>query len=87
MSGHPVPSREELASLDDEELERLALEWRGRASRGARQAYGVAHALEVEWRQRIRVSRAQQLPPPVAEPRRWWKFWHSRPAAGASSAL
>ena len=87
MSAHPVPTREELASLEDDELERLAIEWRARASRGARQAYGVAHALEVEWRQRIRVSRAQELPPPVVEPRRWWKFWQARPASEASSSL
>ena len=87
MSSHPVPTREELASLEDDELERLAIEWRARASRGARQAYGVAHALEVEWRQRIRVIRAQELPPPVVEPRRWWKFWQTRPASEASSSL
>ena len=85
MSRHPVPSRKELASLDDDELERLSLEWRARAARGDTRAYGVAHALEVEWRQRVRVSRAQQLPlPPETEPRRWWKFWRSRPGSAAA---
>ncbi|RTQ32886.1 hypothetical protein ABL840_20685 [Variovorax sp. NFACC27] len=83
MSRHPVPSPEELAGLDDEVLERLAIEWRARASRGTKQAYGVAHALEVEWRQRARVSRAQQLPQPVVAPRRWWKFWQSSPGPGS----
>lgn len=84
MSRHPVPSPDELAELGDEELERLAIEWRARASRGAKQAYGVAHALEVEWRQRIRVSRAQHLPLPAAAPRRWWKFWQSGPRSGSA---
>jgi uncharacterized protein YggE len=86
MSRHPVPNPEELAALDDEELERLAVEWRARASRGAKQAYGVAHALEVELRQRIRISRAQQLPPPVSVPRRWWKFWQASPASGTTTS-
>ncbi|WP_440534599.1 hypothetical protein [Variovorax sp. YR566] len=86
MSRHPVPSAEELAGLDDEELERLTVEWRARASRGAKQAYGVAHALEVELRQRIRISRAQQLPPPVSAARRWWKFWQTSPTSGATTS-
>lgn len=76
MSRPSVPSREELESLGDAELEQLAVEWRARASRGEREAYGVAHALEVELRQRIRISNLQQLPPDLpVPPRPWWKFW------------
>lgn len=78
MSRPSVPSREELASLEDAELEHLAIEWRARASRGARDAYGVAHALEVELRQRVRASHLQQLPEPeLMSPRPWWKFWQA----------
>jgi hypothetical protein len=86
MSRHRVPSPEELAGLADDELESLAVEWRARASRGAEQAFGVAHALEVELRQRVRASRAQQLPPPPAGALRpWWKFWQARPPSDPSS--
>ena len=76
MDRYPVPSREELAGLDDEELEALAKQWRVRANRGDKSAYGVAHALEVELRGRVRTSRLQQLQAePPAKPRPWWKFW------------
>lgn len=85
MSRHRVPTPEELAGLADQELERLAVEWRARASRGAEQAFGVAHALEVELRQRVRASRAVELPPPARPPRPWWKFWQTRPPGGPSS--
>lgn len=84
MSRHRVPTPEELAGLADQELERLAVEWRARASRGAEQAFGVAHALEVELRQRVRASRAL-VPPPARPPRPWWKFWQTRPPGGPSS--
>lgn len=86
MNRHPVPSPEEIAGLDDEELERLALEWRACASRGTKRAYGVAHALEVELRQRIRNSPARQLPPLASAPRPWWKFWPASPPSGSSNA-
>jgi len=86
MSRAPIPSADELASLEDAELEQLAVAWRGRASRGDRDAYGVAHALEVELRQRIRASNLQQLPPEApAAPRPWWKFWQ-RPDSDPTSA-
>jgi hypothetical protein len=85
MSRPRVPTSEELAGLEDEELERLAVEWRARASRGAKQAFGVAHALEVELRQRVRASRVLELPPPASAPRPWWKFWQARPPGGPSS--
>jgi hypothetical protein len=71
-----IPSNEELASLDEEALVAHAMEWRARASRGDKSAYGVAHALEVELRRRVRTSLMQQLaeePPPPRRP--WWKRW------------
>jgi hypothetical protein len=71
-----VPSNEELASLDEEALAAYAAEWRARASRGEKSAYGVAHALEVELRRRVRTSLMQQLAEePPAPPSRWWKRW------------
>ena len=74
MPSFPTPLQ--LADLEDEELERLAVAWRAQAMRGDRKAFGLAHALEVERRQRLRDSQLQQLPPaPVEAPRPWWKFW------------
>lgn len=71
-----VPTPPQLAHIDDEELGRLAAAWRTQAGRGDREAFGIAHALEVELRRRTRESQMQQLPPePVAAPRPWWKFW------------
>lgn len=84
MTGYPVPSPADLAQLEDGALERLALEWRRRASRGEKQAYGIAHSLEVELRRRIRGRRAEPLPPPLSPPRRWWRFWQARRTTGAS---
>lgn len=67
-----------LAHVTDEELERLALAWRAQALRGDREAYGIAHAFEVEGRRRLRASQLAQLPAPAAPaPRPWWKFWDS----------
>lgn len=74
-----VPTSDQLAHIDDEELVRLAVSWRTQASRGDREAFGVAHALEVECRRRLRTSQLQQLPieaPPPARP--WWKFWGTK---------
>jgi hypothetical protein len=85
MNRPALPTQEELQSLDDAELEQLAVEWRARASRGERDAYGVAHALEVELRQRVRASNLQQLPPEApVPPRPWWKFWQG-PADGSNT--
>jgi hypothetical protein len=71
-----VPSHEELASLDEEALAAYAVEWRARASRGDKSAYGVAHALEVELRRRARTTLMQQLADEPPAPRRpWWKRW------------
>ena len=41
-----------VATLSDDELDRLAVTWRLRARRGDREAFGLAHALEVEQRRR-----------------------------------
>ena len=74
-----VPTPTELAPIDDDELVRLAVSWRAQASRGDRDAFGVAHALEVECRRRLRTSQLHQLPPeppPAARP--WWKFWSDK---------
>jgi hypothetical protein len=73
MTAVPTPSQ--LARIDDEELERLAVTWRTRAGYGDRDAFGIAHALEVERRRRLRESQLHQLPPEPVRPRPWWKFW------------
>ncbi|TPG21376.1 hypothetical protein EAH83_17510 [Variovorax ginsengisoli] len=71
-----------LSHLEDGELAQLAGEWRARALRGDRKAYGPAHALEVE--QRRRRGPSSTIGPegtPAPTPKPWWKFWE----AGASS--
>jgi hypothetical protein len=75
MTTLPTPSQ--IASLDDERLEQLAIGWRAQALRGDKQAFGIAHAFEVERRRRLRESELQQLEPleSVAPPKPWWKFW------------
>ncbi|WP_093381826.1 hypothetical protein [Variovorax sp. OV329] len=74
MTTHRAPPA--LAHIDDTELERLAAAWRAQALRGNREAFGIAHALEVEQRRRQRprqmAALAQDPPRPV---RRWWQFW------------
>jgi hypothetical protein len=75
----------ELSHIDDEELDRLAVSWRAQARRGDREAFGIAHALEVEQRRRLRASQMQQLPPEPAPVRPWWKFWKRANAAAGSS--
>jgi hypothetical protein len=66
----------QLGDVDDDELERLAASWRAQALRGHREAYGIAHALEVERRRRLRDSQMAQLAPPASERHRpWWRFW------------
>ena len=77
-----LPTPEQLQELDNETLMNLAVEWRAKAMRGDRDAYGVAHALEVETRRRLRESQLQQLPPALpALPKPWWKFWDKDPAS------
>ena len=89
MSRTAGPSRGELESLEEAELEQLAVEWRTRASRGAREAFGAAHALEAERRRRQSASRFAPLPPvPSALPRPahcWWKFWQGLGGGSRSS--
>jgi len=54
---------------DDQPLERLAVNWRAPAGRGDRNAFGIAHALEVE---------AAPAPPARASaPAPLVKFWQS----------
>ena len=72
-----------LADITDERLEVLAREWRARAARGEKDAYGIAHSLEVEVRSRSRASQRAALTyttPSPGSPRRWWQFWRSRDA-------
>jgi hypothetical protein len=73
----PVPTPSQIASLDDERLEKLAADWRAQALRGDQRAFGVAHAFEVERRRRLRESQLLQLEPleSVAPRKAWWKFW------------
>jgi len=64
--------------LSDTDLAQLAHEWRARAMRGDRQAFGPAQAFEVEQRRRLRDSLFVELTPavtPFQTDRPWWKFW------------
>lgn len=70
------PAVPQLAHIQDDELERLATAWRGRALKGDKEANGIAHLLEVERRRRLRASQMAELPPePEPAPRVWWKLW------------
>ncbi|RYF27871.1 MAG: hypothetical protein EOO23_07735 [Comamonadaceae bacterium] len=76
----PKTANSPLAHLEDGELAQLAGEWRARALRGDRKAYGPAHALEVEQRRRLgpgRTSVPDGAPAPAGRP--WWKFWEAGP--------
>lgn len=65
-----------LTELDDDRLSELGREWRARALRGERSAFGVAQAFEAELRRRVRHSGLQQLSePPDLPAKPWWKFW------------
>ena len=68
----------QLGHIDDDELDRLAIEWRKRALRGDRESYGIAHALEVEQRRRLRPSQLVPLPSIKAVRRPWWRPWSGR---------
>ena len=64
------------ATLQDQELQSLATEWRVRAMRGDQLAHRMAQALEAEQRRRIRDSGLQILAPAAScAPAPWWKFW------------
>lgn len=67
----------QLAHEEDEELGRQCAMWRGRARYGDREAFGIAHALEVEQRRRTRSSQMQGLPPEPVPARAWWRFWQA----------
>lgn len=71
----PMP---QLGHLANEELEQLAIEWRKRALRGDRESYGIAHALEVEQRRRLRPSQMAPLTSTQALRRPWWRLWSGR---------
>ena len=75
-----TPSRPtpQLGHLEDTELARLAAEWRTLALRGDREAFGIAHALEVEQRRRLRPSQMADLQPVERKRRPWWRFWSAR---------
>lgn len=64
------------ASLQDQELQSLATEWRMRAMRGDQLAHRLARELEAEQRRRIRDSGLQVLMPEASRSSApWWKFW------------
>ena len=72
----------DVVRLIDDELDHLVVTWWLRVHRGDRQAFGAAHALEVEQRRR------QSTPSVVVNPalrtlvatRRWWKVRGGRDA-------
>ncbi|MEJ8859876.1 hypothetical protein WKW79_35375 [Variovorax robiniae] len=77
-----LPTPEQLAVVEDDELHVLATSWRKRALHGDKEANGIAHALEVEQRRRARTSQLQQLTPePAAATRPWWRFWRDEATA------
>ncbi len=70
---------DDFGNFSDEDLERVTREWRGRADRGERDAFGIAHDCEVEMRRRQRVKEADSAAPVEtavpASQQPWWKFW------------
>ncbi|RYE71309.1 MAG: hypothetical protein EOO81_06230 [Oxalobacteraceae bacterium] len=78
-------STPKLGHIDDDELDRLATEWRKRALRGDRESYGIAHALEVEQRRRLRPSQMATLPSIHAVQGPWWRFWSGRAESASQS--
>ncbi|KWT87457.1 hypothetical protein WDL1P3_00005 (plasmid) [Variovorax sp. WDL1] len=85
MTAVPTPSQ--LAQIEDEELAHLALSWRARAGYGDRDAFGVAHALEVARRRRLRESQLHELRAEPMAPRPWWKFWQSSPSDSSGGPM
>lgn len=74
-TSRPTP---QLGYIADDELDRLATEWRKRALRGDRESYGIAHALEVEQRRWLRHSQMAPLPSVQEVRRPWWRPWSGR---------
>ena len=72
-----IPSSPELARTTDQDLEQMAASWRVKAGRGQRQAFGIAHALEVELRRRVKTRLVEDSP--RESPRRTtrWRLWNS----------
>ncbi len=79
LTGEDLASQlEPFQNFSDADLERVAKEWRARADRGERDAFGVAHDCEVELRRRQRAAEKASAPPTTLEPLRRqpsWKFW------------
>ncbi len=80
--------------FSDEDLTRVTREWRAKADRGERDAFGIAHECEVELRRRQRakevVSPAPAETAVTAAQEPWWKFWGrgtARRQDGSGSAL
>ena len=64
--------------LNDADLAQLAHQWRARAMRGDRVAFGPAQVFEAEQRRRVRDSKFVELAPEKSTyqtDRPWWKFW------------
>jgi hypothetical protein len=76
----------QLEHIADDELDRLAVEWRRRALRGDRESYGIAHVLEVEQRRRLRPSQMAPLTSTQAVRRPWWRLWAER-AEGTDQSI
>ncbi|MDM0015859.1 hypothetical protein QTH87_25695 [Variovorax sp. J22P168] len=74
----PNPLSAQVSALDDEALAHQATVWRSRAAQGDRSAFGIAHALEVEQRRRVRETERQALPEVPRAARPWWKFWDNQ---------
>ncbi len=70
---------DEFNQFSDEDLARVTREWRAKADRGEREAFGIAHECEVELRRRRRSNEAVSSAPVKttvpAPPQPWWKFW------------
>lgn len=73
---------DDFATFSDEDLVRVTREWRAKADRGDRDAFGVAHDCEVEMRRREKASESFIRSPDGSseitsgkKPTPWWKFW------------
>ncbi|MGJ7498491.1 hypothetical protein ACSFA8_26010 [Variovorax sp. RT4R15] len=82
-----IPSPSQLAAIDNPQLDAWAVEWRARAAFGDRDAFGVAHALEVERRRRVHITQSNVLPERPAPVRPRWKFWQSDTSDGPMSPM
>jgi len=80
-----VPTPQELARLTDAEVQQLASQWRARAAHGVRDAFGMAHAYEVESRRRAREQRQDRAAHMPEVPQRvWWRALFNPARDGAA---